>query len=447
MLIFSLGTYQFAKSQVFASYQPLFITAFKLTNNLIVSLNRSTLEDDLYVLPFYGGMSLITMLITIKVGAFTGFLTGYLTQIIIKISKRTFVEPYLLSLKDCIQRIKLKYGLKPSSDPADSLAFKDRVYIEQLNSLGQNSVEFIAAWLFPVLIVLNFFFYEPLKITIAKDFLKYFIVFSFIQALAEVAFDVFLNNAIECRTGRLLSSKITDLNRIFRQRKCNWALSDSTTLPGRALLPSSTNLQRVGLGSQHFLTQTVLILGLTAQVYSFELWVNWDYSPFKDYLTVGIIPVVVGVCGVVDWGLRQAGQKGGLWRVKEEIGERSSVEAFYEDWKVYIMRELQEKARRTRLKTAEIALSKLFLDRILSHKEDSRRLTIAIKLLKTIQAAAEEQAKRISEASAPALSELPILTEEEKVLTLAKVQGQEETWAKLEGGWPEMMIYPWPRAS
>jgi len=89
-------------------------------------------------------------------------------------------------------------------------------------------MEFTAAWLFPSLIIFNFFFFEELKLVIPRDFLQYFIIFSLIQAAAEVWYDVFLNNAIECRTGRLISEKVADLKRVFDNRKARWSLSDKT---------------------------------------------------------------------------------------------------------------------------------------------------------------------------------------------------------------------------
>lgn len=273
VIMVCLAMYQFSQSEVYAFISPVFLTIFRNMSSKMVETNRLKFDDDLYALPFFGATSLTIMLITVKVGAFTSFLIGYLTQTFIKIGTRAFLEPYRIEIKNRIMKIKQKFKMGGGDDPSLGLGFKDRVYIEQINDIGRNSMSFIAAWLFPSLIVFNYFFYEELKISIPKDFLKYFIVFTFMQAFAEIGYDVFLNNAIECRTGRLLSEKLMDLRKIYECRDTRWCLSDRSPHSGRFLLKSTENILRIGFSPQYYFVMTLSTIGMIFQVYAVDFWV------------------------------------------------------------------------------------------------------------------------------------------------------------------------------
>ena len=117
----------------------------------------------------------------------------------------------------------------------------------------------------------NYIFYSELELQIAKDFLKYFIVFCFLQAFADIAYDIFLNNAIECRTGRLLSEKITELKKIYENRKSLWALSDKSFYSAKDLCGSLDCLLRLGFSVQYFFLMTLTTLGIVLQIFAVEL--------------------------------------------------------------------------------------------------------------------------------------------------------------------------------
>lgn len=442
VLMFTLMIYQFAKSEQYLSLQTLYIFLFKLANTRIVEMNRVLFNDELYVLTFYGAMSLIVMLVTIKVGAFTAFLTGYLTNIFIKIAKRTFLEPYRIEIKNKILKWKQKFKLGGSSDPASALGFKDRIYVEQINDLGANSVESIAAWLFPMLIVFNYFFYSELQLEIAKDFLKYFIVFCFLQAFADIAYDIFLNNAIECRTGRLLSEKIIELKSIYENRKCLWALSDKSPHSGKDLVDSLVNLLRLGFSTQYFFLMTTGILGIVLQIYAVELWVIWAYNPFDDPAAVFMIICLIFICFAIERVMIWTGKALKMWKLKASKFEVDLD--LYATIKLHLKKVLEDQPTLRKEDILCSAFAEVVLECYDKEGNEKKRKGNIIKFLEDIEKEISNAGIKVSPENVDIDSlPLPKIRERGNQRIMKTRKKIEVTPLKSFGKWPSQLIYPW----
>jgi hypothetical protein len=127
-------------------------------------------------------------------------------------------------------------------------------------------------------------YFSHLNLKVAEEFLFYFIVFTLIQALAEVPYNVFLNNAIECRTGRKVSVLVTECTEIFNFRKTLWSLSDRAEIPSffSEVPEEARSLQKMGFSSQFFFMNTLVIMGSIMVLYSIDFWVIKAYHPFRD---------------------------------------------------------------------------------------------------------------------------------------------------------------------
>jgi hypothetical protein len=134
-------------------------------------------------------------------------------------------------------------------------------------------------------------FFKHLSFKIAEEFLNFFIVFTFIQAFAEIPYNIFLNNAIECRTGRKVSLLVTECTEIFNYRKTLWCLSDRSEIPSffSEVPDEARSLQKMGFSSQFFFMNTLVIIGSIMELYSIEFWINKSYHPFRD---ITLIPLV-----------------------------------------------------------------------------------------------------------------------------------------------------------
>ena len=439
VLIFCCCSFQFAKSAVFLEYQTLFLIVFKIINSRIVGNLRATLKDNLYILPFFGALSLNTTLITVKVGAFTAFLTGYLTNVAIKIFKRTFVEPYRIQIMNQVLRIKKRFKLT-GNDVVQSLPFKDRVYIEQINDLGANSMELVASVLFPAMIIFNFIFYNELKLTISKSFLKYFVVFSSIQAFAEVGYDVFLNNAIECKTGRLLSEKIVELKEIFDSRETDWALSSALPHSGRSLTPELDNLLRFGFSSQYFLTMTVGILAIILQVYGIDFWMISSYNPFKDSVTlvlVFLIPLIILISEkllILTLNL--------VFKRKQK-SESETGREFYEEIRYFVLQELEENGASSKYEMVVKAFARAVYDKYHTFVQEKQRKAAVARFLKNIEELGT--VGKIALEEVKNLYELPLPKVRMRIehLKLPKRESVLNKLKKKNGYWSPFLVYPW----
>ena len=445
VLIFSISIYQFAKSQVYYSLQTLFIFLFKITNTRIVEMNRQIFDDELYVLPFYGAMSLSVMIVTIKVGAFTTFLTGYLTNIFIKIAKRAFLEPYRLEIKNKILKYKQKFKLGGSSEIATSLSFKDRIYIEQVSDLGANSLESIVAWLFPTLIVFNYVLYSELQLAIAKDFLEYFIVFCFLQAFSDIGYDIFLNNALECRTGRLLSEKITDLRKIYDSRKCLWTLCDRTAHSGKELVTSLDNLLKLGFSTQYFFLMTLITLGIVFQTYAVELWVNWTYNPLQDPAAIFIMIAVYILCWCIEKIIMIIGKYFKVWQLKD-LKEEEKV-SFDQLIKIHLTKVIDENNSLGKEDLFYAALAEAVLECYDKEHNDKKRKVEVIKLLKDINQEIDKEMKKDDDGNIENIDidNLPLPKIRPKTSNrIMKIRNKiSPVPLKVYGKWPNALIYPW----
>ena len=444
VLVFCLATLQFSQSEVFGNYGPYFIIAFKMMNTKLVDTFKMRFGDDLFVLPYFGAMTLTIMMITVEVGEFTKFLQGYLTQIGIKIFKRAFIEPSRLNIKNRITRLKARFGLKTGLDPVEGLSFKDQVYIEQLEDLGRNSMEYIAAWLFPSIIVFQYFFYEVLKIPTSKDFFQYFIILSLIQAFSEILYDIFLNNAIECKTGRLLSEKITDLTKIFKGRKTRWALSDKTVHTGKKLLSRIDTIQRMGFSTQYFFLMSLMTLGVVMQLFGYQIWVKWSYNPLKDPTTIVMIPIFIGLCMLVEYLAMFIGNKLKIWQLDKDDAPQKESD-FYDVMKYYIDREIEFKVRSKKGEILKWAMSKLILDIYRSENEDTRRKAAITRFLKKLEEAIQSYDHYEGAISNEPLG-IPKIRKQTPYLKVKRIP-QEKSAVSVHGDWPDQLTYPWESPS
>lgn len=386
ILIFSIAIYQFSHSDVFKQNSTYFILVFKLVNLKLVDIFKNTMNDELYVLPYFGVMSLTVMIITVEVGEFTKFLQGYLIQVSIKFFKRAFIEPSRLIIKNRLNRFKSRLGLKAGRSEMEGLSFKDQVYVEQVQDLGSNSIEYIAAWLFPTMIVFQYYFYDLLKIPTAKEFFQYFIILSFIQGFAEIFYGIFLNNAIECKSGRLLSERITELSRVFKSRKTRWALSDATVHSGKQLSASQNTIQRLGFSTQHYFLMSFLTLGCMFQIFSYDIWVKWSYNPFKDPTVIVILPSVIVVCVMLEVGVIYIGRKFDVWKLKRGAG-RMKVPDFYESISYYVNREMESAIRKSKEEVINYSIARAILDQYKSANQEHKRESLVARYLKNIEEA------------------------------------------------------------
>ena len=442
VLIFSLTIYQFAKSDIYVYLQTLFIVLFKLTNTRIVEMNRGLFDDELYVLAFYGAMTLAVMLVTIKVGAFTTFLTGYLTNILIKIAKRTFLEPYRIEIKNQILKFKQRFKLGGGDgDDTSGLGFKDRVYIEQVSDLGANSVESIAAWLFPTLIVFNYVLYSELQLAIAKDFLKYFIVFCFLQALADISYDIFLNNAIECRTGRLLSEKITEIKSVFDHRRCLWALSDKSPHSGRNLVSALDNLVRMGFSTQYFFLMTLGILGTVLEIYAVELWATWSYNPFEDPAAIFLMATVIIICVSAQISMIWIGRVFKLWKLKENLDEK--VLDFNALVKMHLVRVINEQDTMGKEDLIYYSMAEIVLECYDKENNEKKRKGNIIRFLKDLDNEINKKPEKGKDIDLDSLP-LPKIRQRSNQRIMKIRQKIEVTPLKNYGTWPSELRYSWP---
>jgi hypothetical protein len=444
VLVFCLGTQQFAQSEVFGNYGTYFIIVFKMMNTRLVDSFKMKFGDDLFVLPHFGAMTLTIMMITVEVGEFTKFLQGYLTQIGIKIFKRAFIEPSRLNIKNKITRLKARLGLKTGLDPVEGLSFKDQVYIEQLEDLGRNSMEYIAAWLFPSIIVFQYFFYDVLKIPTSKDFFQYFIILSLIQAFAEIFYDIFLNNAIECKTGRLLSEKITALTNIFKARKTRWALSDKTVHTGKKLLTRIDTIQRMGFSTQYFFLMSLMTLGVVMQLFGYQIWVKWSYNPMKDPTTIVMIPIFIGLCMVIEYLAKYFGNRFKIWQLDKDDMPKNEPD-FYDVMKYYIDREIEQKVRSNKGEILKWAMSKLILDLYRSENEDSRRKAAITRFLKKLEEAIQSYDHYEGAVSNEPLG-LPKIRKQTPYLKVKRIL-EEKPPVTNHGDWPDQLNYPWEAPS
>ncbi|CAG9328147.1 unnamed protein product [Blepharisma stoltei] len=443
VLILCLAIYQFSQSSVYGSLSTLFIAVFRFMSSKIVEKSRIKFDDDVYALPFFGATSLTIMLITVKVGAFTSFLTGYLTQIFIKIGTRAFLEPYRIEIKNKVMKIKQRFKLGGGDDPSFGLGFKDRVYIEQINDLAINSMGFISAWIFPCSIVFNYIFYQELKISIPKDFLKYFIVFTFMQAFAEIGYDVFLNNAIECRTGRLLSEKLMDLKGIYEGRRCRWVLSDRTPHSGRTLLKSTENLLRFGFSPQYYFVMTLSTIGMVFQIYAVDFWVLWSYNPFKDVVALFSVPLIVLLLWLLERFALLFGNILKIWNVKENENNYEKEGDFYDAIKYYVQREIEDSSSSSRDELLIKALGRAIYDKYISESNEKRKKAEIIKLLKKLNDAMRIGKRTLDNSSSINDLPLPKIRKPTQFLKLRKKGDVKQILKKPEGSWSPFMMYPW----
>lgn len=72
---------------------------------------------------------------------------------------------------------------------------------------------------------------KELQLNFNKDILKQFVIFTIIQAFMEVLYDIFLNNGIECMTGRRVGDLLAECEDVFMFRTKLWCLSDKAPLP------------------------------------------------------------------------------------------------------------------------------------------------------------------------------------------------------------------------
>ena len=438
--IFCLLIYYFAKSEHYLSLQALYIFIFKLTNTRLVELNRQIFNDELYVLPLYGVMTLTVMLVTMQIGAFTAFLSGYLTNILIRIAKRTFIEPYRIQIKNQILRLKQRFKIQINLDPTLNLSFKDRVYIEQISDLGINSVESIVAWLFPILIVFNYVFYTELQLEIAKDFLKYFIVFCFMQAFADIGYDIFLNNAIECRTGRLLSEKIIELRGIFEGRKSLWSLSDKTPHNGKELVSSLDNLLRIGFSTQYSFIVSMSILGLILQVYAVELWENWSYIPFEDPIFFFIIPFTIVCCVAVTYALKKIGKVLKIWKIKPKNSEKPEL-SLREKIKFYMGKVIENSPALTKEDVFYDALTEGIIECYDREISEVKRKAAILEFLSSL----DKEITKKSESICLNVNELPLPKIREKNIKRVPINKKKIDVREIKpvGTWPAEFNFKW----
>ncbi|OMJ83968.1 hypothetical protein SteCoe_13301 [Stentor coeruleus] len=441
VLIFCVCSFQFAKSAVFLQYQTLFLVVFKIVNGRLVEAQKVKFKDNLYILPYFGALSLNTTLITVKVGAFTAFLTGYLTNAAIKIFKRAFFEPYRISIANFVLRIKKRFGLGGSADITQGLGFKDRVYIEQINDLGANSMELVASVLFPAMIVFNFIFYEELKLTIAKSFLKYFIVFSTIQAFAEVGYDIFLNNAIECKTGRLLSEKIVELKTIFDERETNWALASALPHSGRRLIPEIDSLLRLGFSSQYFFTMSMAIIGIILQVYSIDLWMISLYNPFKDIVTLILITSLPPMIYISEKGYMIIVNK--IKKHKKIVLRNTEATDFYKEIKFYIDRELETQVSVSRVEILAKSIARAVYDKYKTGLNEKKRKMEIFRLLKLLDEACQIGTVPLENISNIEDLPLPFYRQRLERLKPPPVNSVNSKLKKKQGYWSPILVYPW----
>jgi len=423
VLLFCVAIHQFAKSEVYSEYQFLFIVVFSWIGDKLSGRISSELDDELYAQPLSGGILLTIMIITLQVDKFSDFIIGYMTQIMIKIVKRSFLEPYKLKIQRQVNKLKALLKIK-TPDEASTLSFADRQYLEQVIDFSGATVESIATWVFPILVAFNYFFYQELKLSIEKSFLVYFMAFSLMQAVSEIFYGVFFNNALECRTGSLISEKLAELRKLYLNRETKWVMHDKTPHKGKQLMESVHNLMRMGFSSQYFFLVALGMIGVVSVMYGVELWVIWEYNPFKDYLGMGSGVAIVFVCRVFELGVTFVGNKLKVWKLKKQPEQEENLQnEFYEELDYYVRRSLRTGEFYLREDVLNKALAMALNDKYLSEVSDTKRKAELIEFLKKMQSAIALNRKK------------------EPQIELEEVSFMDEL-----NDWSELLTYDWSEA-
>lgn len=167
-----------------------------------------------------------------------------------------------------------------------------------------------------------------LNIKIAVVFLRYFLVFTLIQATAEIFYSVFLNNGIEARTGRKLSALIEESKDVFAARKTLWCLSDKSPLSS-VFFPApkeAKSLQKMGFSAQFFFMNTIIILGMIFPIYSIELWINKKYNFFKDVGAIIVVAIAIAMAYITEKIMLITGRLLGVWVVNQNYQAKETPE-------------------------------------------------------------------------------------------------------------------------
>jgi len=140
-------------------------------------------------------------------------------------------------------------------------------------------MEFLSTWVFPILMYFQKLSKKELLLKYDPTILSQFVTFIIIQAIVEVPYDIFLNNGIECRTGRRVGDLFYECEDIFQFRTKLWCLSDKSELPDiftPVPIPAKS-LQKMGFSVQFFFMNTLAILGMISILYGIDFWVNIAY--------------------------------------------------------------------------------------------------------------------------------------------------------------------------